>query len=135
MAPEIHNEQAQSVTGLVSGIVQDAHELLKQQFDLFKHEMHADFAKVKAGMQVLGLGAGIAFVGAILLSVALPLGLYSAFPNLPLWLAFAISGCLFVAVGAVLYWSGWVQLHAVNPLPDETGEAIKENVRWITNPK
>jgi high-affinity Fe2+/Pb2+ permease len=81
------------------------------------------------------LGAGIAFVGAILLSVALPLGLYSAFPNLPLWLAFAISGCLFVAVGAVLYWSGWVQLHAVNPLPDETGEAIKENVRWITNPK
>jgi hypothetical protein len=133
--PEMHHEQGQSVTSLVSGIVQDAQELLKQQFDLFKHELHSDFAKVKSGVQVLGVGVGIALIGAIVLSVALPLGLHSAFPSLPLWLSFAISGCLFVAVGAGLYWAGWVRLHAVNPLPDETGEALKENVRWITKPK
>jgi len=135
MATDVKNDNEQSVTSLVGGIVQDAQDLLKQQFELLKHEVRSDIAKLKSGFQVLAIGAGIALLGCILFSIALALGLQAAVPSLPLWACFAIVGVVFLAIGGGLLAMGSGQLHNVNPLPEETGEALKENVQWITNRK
>jgi hypothetical protein len=135
MATDLKNENDQSVTSLVGGIVQDAQELLKQQFELLKHEVRTDVGKLKTGAQVIGAGAAIGVLGSFLLSIALALGLQTAVPALPLWACFAILGGIFLVVGGGLYAVGLGQIQTVHPLSDETGEALKENVQWITNRK
>jgi Putative Actinobacterial Holin-X, holin superfamily III len=129
------NDQTESVTSLVSGIVHDAQELFEQQFELFKHEVRADIRKIKVGMQVLSLGAGIIFVGCILLGLALVQVLQMLAPQLPLWACYAICGAAVVAVGGGLYLAGWAKLNTINALPEQTAEALKENLQWTTKQK
>jgi len=135
MATDVKDDQAQSVTSLVSGIVEDAQELLKQQFELFKHELRSDFSKVKTAAQVLAVGGGVGLVGCILLGVTLGLLLQAIAPELPLWAAFAIVTAVFLVIAGALVAIGLGKLNSVNPLPDQTAEALKENVQWITKPK
>lgn len=136
MAAELRNEneQAASVTTLVSGIVRDAEQLLKQQFDLFKTELRQDVHDIKVSMRVLSAGAVIGFVGLLLLGHALALGLEVAWPDLPLWAWYAIAGAMVLVVGIVLTVAGRVRLRSVNPLPDKTAEGLKENFQWKTKP-
>jgi hypothetical protein len=135
MASELKNENEQNVSSLVAGIVSDAQELLKQQFELLKHEVRSDVRKVKSGVLIVGAGAGVAALGILLLACALALVLQVIFPELPEWACFAIVGAVFAAVGGGILAAGMSQLNSVNPLPEQTAEALKENVQWITNPK
>ena len=48
MATDLKSTQEPSVTALVTGIISDAEELFKQQFELFKHEVRDDFRKTIA---------------------------------------------------------------------------------------
>ncbi len=135
MATDLHNDQSPSVTSLVSGIVQDAQELLKQQFELLKAEVKDDMKHVLDAGEIIGLGAGLGLVGGILLTLMLVYLLNWAVPSIPLWGCFGIVGALFVVGGAACYLSGKHMLDNVNPLPEKTAEALKENVQWITQPK
>ncbi len=135
MATDLHDEQQQSVTTLVSGILQDAQELLKQQFELLKCEVREDVRKARAALHLLAIAAGVALVGGVLLGLGMAMGLQAAVPDLPLWACFAIFGAIFLAVGGGIYAAGWGQLHTINPIPERSGDALKENVKWITNPK
>ena len=52
MADRLQTTQTGSeptVTSLLSGIVNDAQELIKQQLDLFKHELKDDVKRAKKG--------------------------------------------------------------------------------------
>ena len=136
MATDLHQEQSASVTSLVSGIVHDAQELMKQQFELLKAEVRDDFRKVRDASEMIGAGAGLALMGGILLSLTLVYLLEFLFhPHLPLWACFGVVALVFVVGGACLYFAGKRTLDKVNPLPDKTAEALKENVQWITKPK
>lgn len=135
MAVDLHDEQQQSVTTLVTGILRDAQELVKQQFELLKCEVRDEARKAKAALHLLAAAAGVMLVAAVLLGLAGSLALQAAAPDLPLWACFAIVGAAVLALGGGLYFAGLGQLNAVNPLPERSGEALKENVKWITNPK
>ncbi len=125
-----------SLTGLVTGIVNDAQELVKQQFALFKHEVKEDLRKTMEAAIALGVGIAVALVGALSLWLALVFLLDWAFdPPVPLWGWFAIVGGLFLVAGALLFYAGKAKLESFNPLPDESAEALKENVQWIMKPK
>ncbi len=129
-----------SVAPLVAGIVEDLQELIKQNLALFKVEVREDFKKTKEAAAVLGVGIGLALVGALHLTLMLVFLLWWAFDpaaraasGLPLWVCFAIVGGLFAGVGVALYLKGKKKLDSFNPLPDETAQALKENVQWIKN--
>jgi uncharacterized membrane protein YqjE len=123
-----------AVAPLVSGIVEDLQELLKQNLALFKVEVKEDLKKTKQAAGALGVGVGLAGVGALHLTVMLVYLLFWAFdPNLPLWACFGIVGGLFAAIGGALFLKGKRKLASFNPLPDESAQALKENVQWLTN--
>jgi hypothetical protein len=119
---------------LVTGIIDDLQELIKQNLTLFKVEVRADLRKTKEAASALGVGAGLAVVGGLHLSLMLVFLLWWVFdPNLPLWACFGIVGGVFAGVGFALLLRGKKKLDSFNPLPDETADALKENVQWIKN--
>ncbi|MBI1914883.1 MAG: phage holin family protein [Planctomycetes bacterium] len=129
-----------SVAPLVAGIIDDLQELIKQNLALFKVEVREDFKKTKEAAAALGVGIGLAVVGALHLTLMLVFLLWWAFnpaapsaPGLPLWVCFAIVGGVFAGIGVALYLKGKKKLDSFNPLPDETAKALKENVQWIKN--
>jgi len=109
--------------------------LIKQQFELLKHEVKEDFQKTRDATLMLGIGSVVALVGLIHLTLMLVYLLQWAAPSLPLWACFGICGGLVVIVGGGLLYAGIHKFNSFNPLPDETAQALKENVQWITQPK
>ena len=124
-----------SVTGLVSGIVQDVQKLIQQQLALFKHEIRENLRKSKEAALMLGLGIGIGSVGGLLLSFMLVYLLNWAFPKLALWICFLIIGMLASAAAGGLFLAAKKKLESVSAVPEQSVEAFKENVQWIRNPK
>lgn len=135
MANDLHTGTEPSMTGLVTGIINDAQELFKQQLALFKQELKDDVRKTKEAAISLSAGLGIVLVGGLLWCLMLVHLLAWAFPSLPLWCAYGIIGLVFVAGGGALLYLGKKRFESFNPLPDQSVGALKENVQWIMNPK
>jgi len=134
MATQVQSNPEMSTTSLLSGIVNDAQELFKQQLELFKAELKQDMEKAREGSVVFIIGAGLASVGLIALVIALALFLNWAFPALALWGAFTITGGVVTAVGVGLLAGVYYWFKASKPLSITT-TALEENVEWKTNPK
>jgi len=135
MAVDVKPESDTSVTSLVGGIISDAQDLFKQQFELLKHDVREDLRKARDASQMLGVGLGFGLTGAILLAFTLAHLLAWAAPALPLWACYGICGAVFVGIGGALSYAGLQKFETVDPLPQKSAEALKENVQWLTNPK
>jgi hypothetical protein len=134
MSPDLKAPQDASVTTLVSGIIHDAQELARQQFELFKHEVRDDLRKTKEAGLALGAGACFGLVGLLLLAEMLVHLLFWAAPAVPLWGWYGICGFAICAAAGCLVYTSKVKLDAIHP-PDESVQALKENVQWIANRK
>jgi len=132
---EVKHEGEPSVTALVTGIVSDLQDLMKQQVSLLQAEIRNDFRKTKEAATMQGIGVGVALLGCLLLSLTLVHLLHWAIPDLPLWGCHGIVGLAALIIGGILFYVGQSRFASFNPLPDESVTALKENVRWITNPK
>jgi len=92
-----------------------------------------DFRKSKEAAVPLGIGLWLAGLGRNLLG--LKLALVPAETGLPLWACFAVVGAVVFLGGAGLFYAGKQKFQSFNPLPDQSAEALKENLEWITKPK
>jgi len=126
--------EGQTVTGLVSGIVGDAQELLKQQVALVGAELKADFRRTVRAATLLAVG-GLAAVPALFLLCNMFAFVLHELAGLSLWASYGIVAAAFIALSAILIGVGIQRFRSFNPLPDQSVEAFKENVRWMTNPK
>jgi len=135
MATDVREDRAPSVTTLTTGIIDDVQELLKQQFELFRHELRDDVQKLKVAVLALATGAGLGFMGLFLLGITLGLLLNAVIPGLPLWGSFAIVTAVFFISAGALCVLGVFRLKSIDPMHDETAQALKENVQWVTKPK
>jgi len=135
MNQELQTGSEPSLTTLVTGIINDAQELMKQQLALFRHEFHDDLRKTREVALSWALALGIAFCGGIMLSLMLVHLLFWAVPAVPLWGWFGIVGAVLVGGGVVLFLVGKKELDSFNPLPDQSVNALKENVQWLMRPK
>lgn len=120
---------------LVTGILHDVGELLKQQTALIQWEVREDYRKTKEAVAALALGIGTMLLGGLVLTHMLVHLLAWAFPALVLWGAYAIVGGLLFLVGGILYYTGQSRFQSFNPLPDQSVEVMKENVQWLVNRK
>jgi len=135
MATDVKPAPDTSVTELVSGILHDAQDLIKQQFDLLRVEVLEDLRKTRDAGILMGLGVGVALLGGLLLTLMLVYLLQWAFPEMPLWASFGIWGVIACVAGFGLFYAGKQKFASFSPLPDQSAQALKENVQWITNPK
>jgi uncharacterized membrane protein YqjE len=136
MADRIHTSPEPTVTSLVGGIVSDAQDLVKQQLQLFKHELKDDMNRAREAMPSLGLGVGVAAAAIFLFGLTLAHLLNWSFgdAHLPLWGCYAIVTVVFGVVGVALLNFAKKNLESL-PMSHEAAEATKENVEWLTKPK
>lgn len=122
------------MTALVSGIIHDAEELIKQQVTLLKHDVRTEIRQTKEAVTSLALGAAILGLGAVLLSFTLVYLLSWLVPTVPLWVWFLVFGLVEAAVGGVLVYAGVRQVSELRAVPDNSVQALRENLRWTTRP-
>jgi hypothetical protein len=134
MATDLHTAAEPNVTRLITGIIGDIQELLQQQLALFRHEVQADFQRTRKAALVLGIGAGLGLLGLGLLLFMLVYLLHEV-AGLSLWGSFGLVGGGLLIAGAVLVLVGKQQFSAFNPLPDESAQALKENIQCLTDPQ
>jgi uncharacterized membrane protein YqjE len=135
MANDLRTGMEPSLSGLVTGIVHDAQELIKQQLALFRHEIHSDVQKAKEGALSLALGMGVAFLGSLLMCLMLVHLLNWSAPALPLWSCYGIVGIVLLGAATIFYLLGKKKIDETSPLPEQSVEALKENVQWIMKPR
>jgi hypothetical protein len=142
MASEVHNQSDQSITTLVSGIVSDFQDLVKQQLHLTRHEIEEDLHRCKEGAVFLAVGSGLLGLGAIVLCLALahlihwlagPVGADLA--SFPLWACYAVVGGALAIIGVGVVLSGRSKFKAIDPVHNPATQALRENVQWLTTPK
>jgi len=121
----------QSVSGLVSGILDDAQTLFKQQVEMFKAEVREDFRRSKRAAEYGGLGIVLTTVGALGLVTALVYLLHEQY-QFTMWASWLIVGGAFTAVGVAFGGASYTLLERFNPLPDKTFSALQENLSWKT---
>jgi membrane protein insertase Oxa1/YidC/SpoIIIJ len=134
MATDLQSPPQPSVTSLVSGIIADVQDLIKQQVALIGKEIKDDVNKSINAAIALGAGAGIAAMGGLLLCIMLALVLDVYIPQLNWWGGFAIVGAVLTAVGLALLYAAIKRFETIKAMP-ETVQALKETVEWQTNPK
>jgi len=141
MANEVQSPPDEaSMTGLLRGIINDTADLIRHEIKFARTEIKADLAKTRDALAVLALGAGAALLGAILLALMLVHVLhYVSLPaeevtrGLPMWACYGIVSAVFLALGVVGLYAGYMKFQSFNPLPDQTAQTVKENVGWIAN--
>jgi len=132
---DLHANSDLSATRLVSGIMTDAQELIKQQLALLRHEVKDDLRKTKQASRTLIGGTLISLVGGILLALMLVHWLSWSALELPLWVCYSIVGVPIAAVGVILYFVGIHKFKSLNPLSGQSAQALTETIQWKTNRK
>jgi len=134
MATNLQTSSEPSLASIVSGIIGDFQELIKQQMDLFKTEVSEELRKTREALATLVIGLIVLFLGAALLSVMLVHLLGWLLPNMPLWVCYLLVGGGISAVGGILTGVAWKQFQSFHAVPEQSVEALKENLEWKTKP-
>jgi uncharacterized membrane protein YqjE len=132
MASQLEQEGA-SLTSVVTGIVHDAQDLVRQQLKLFQVEIRNDTRRTIAATVPMVIGGILCLVALIVLAVMAAHLISWAWPeHVPLWGGYAIVGGTFALVGVALVLWGKAKFSTFSPLPDQTMEGLKENIQWKT---
>jgi hypothetical protein len=123
--------QEPPVSTLLTGIVKDAQDLTRQQFALLKQEVKAELSQAKRAAISLSIGAAILAVGLFFLLFTLVYVLHEV-AGLRLWATFGIVGGSLALIGGALLAFGGREASDVHLMPpQQTTEAMKENVEFI----
>lgn len=126
-------EGAASVTSLVTGIVHDAQDLVRQQLKLFQVEIRNDTRRTIAATVPMIVGGFLCLVAVMILAVMAAHLIAWAWPEqVPVWGGYAIVGGVLAGVGMALVLWGKAKFSKFSPLPEQSMEGLKENLQWKT---
>lgn len=131
MLQEIKTEVQSSIAPLVQGILKDAQYLLGQEIDLARSEIKQEIVKAKTAAVSLGIGAGLAFVAAVMFCITLVQFLLWVFPTLETWGSYAIVTAVIAGIAFACIALGKKKAGEVSPLPREAIDSMKENAEWL----
>ena len=115
---------------LLKRLASETGTLVRQEIALAKAEMREKAQASKSGASMLGGGAVVGLMAAGALTAMLILALATAMPG---WLAALIVTVVLGVVAALLAKSGAAAVkRAMPPVPEESMEKAKEDVRWVT---
>lgn len=135
MATDVSNQTEPSLSGLVSGIVSDAGRLMEQQAQILKAEIRRDMRDAREVGTLLLIGGALLSVAGIMLLISMAYLLnWLSDGQMPLWACFGLVGLIVAVGGGIVFYRGRQKLETINPLPEQSAEALKENLQWKTNP-
>lgn len=121
-----------SLAHLVGGVLADAQQLVRREFDLARQEVLNEVEQAKQGAIALGAGGGVLVLGGLLLVLMLVYAIAAGL-NLPLWVSYLLVGITALVVGWLLLRRGLDKLRRVDLVPHETIETVKEGIEWSRN--
>ena len=123
-------ERDTSMSTLISGIVGDAQELVRQEIALARQEIREEISNAKDAGIKLAIAGGVLAVGGLLLVLTIAQALADLL-NWPTWAGYAIVGVVLAIVGYILLSLAQKSMKEISPVPEKTVETMKENVEWI----
>jgi putative superfamily III holin-X len=114
-----------SFVSLISGIANDAKDLLLREVALTKLEVQDALRKAKSKAIALGIGIGVSALGGICLVLTL-VHLLSSLTSIPLWGCYGIVGSLLVIVGGALLMAAKAKADQLDAVPLRAIKRIKE---------
>ena len=128
--PETSEPSGMGLMSLVSGILDDARVLMRQEVQLFKDEVKLELFKAGRAASGFGVGAVLAAVGGLFLLLMVVHGLHE-WLSLPLWGSYGLVGALVVGIGIALIMRAQSLAGSVHTMPQRSLHTMKENVQWI----
>jgi hypothetical protein len=137
VAEQLPPTEQQSIGQLLRRIINGLNGLVDRQIQIAKQEVKEDILQVIGAGKTLGIGAGIAAVGGLILlnlaTLALVLGLneISGWLGMGKWLGWVVALILIAALFFVAYRvikRGLVEIR-VTPI-DRTRRTLKEDAEW-----
>lgn len=120
-----------SIAELLGGLIGDAQSLLRREVDLARSEVTHEIDKAKQGVAMVGMGAGLALIGGLLLSQMLVYALQNL-TGLALWMSYLIVGALLTIIGGIALRQGTSRMGDVDPVPHATISSVRKDVEWIS---
>jgi hypothetical protein len=126
----------------LKGVVDDALELMRQQFAMLKAEARSDLHKVVSGLIPLICAIAPAILGGLMGCFAvedlihwatLPAGQTVDPAALPVWACYGIVSVAMLLLGGILFGIGYYRLKSDNLLPVQSAQALEENIKWLMN--
>jgi uncharacterized membrane-anchored protein YitT (DUF2179 family) len=115
---------------LVTGILDDAKLLLRQEAQLLRDEVKLELSKAGRAASGFGVGAVLAAIGALFLLLMLVHGLHE-WLGWPMWASYGVVGGIITGVGIALIVRAQSLAGSVHTTPQRSLHAMKENVQWI----
>jgi len=130
MAQDSSPRSETSVATLIGGIVNDAKDLLINEFTIAKLEIQQEMRKTKAAALAFAVGAGVIGIGGLFLLLMCVHGL-AVLLDIPLWGSYGIVGGLLLLVGVILLIRGKHTAEQIDVIPPKTASTLRDNAQWI----
>jgi hypothetical protein len=130
MAQDSSPRSETSVATLIGGIVNDAKDLLLNEFTIAKLEMQQELRKTKSAALAFAMGAGVIGIGGLFLVLMCVHGLVVLL-DIPLWGSYGLVGGLLFVVGAILLVRGKQTAEQIDVIPPKTASTLRDNAQWI----
>jgi Putative Actinobacterial Holin-X, holin superfamily III len=130
MAQDSSPRPETSVATLIGGIVNDAKDLLINEFTIAKLEIQQEMRKTKSAAISFAMGAGIVGIGGLFLLLMCVHGLVILL-DIPLWGSYGLVGGLLFLVGAILLVRGKQTAEQIDVIPPKTASTLRDNAQWI----
>ena len=130
MTPETETNSKPAIGTLVGGIINDARDLFAQELRLAKNELGEDIRKTTSALTVMAAGL-IVLAMSLGLLLLMVVHLIHATTELSLWVCYGIVGVVVGIIGVVCLLLGKNRARQVDFKPEETANAVKEDVGWI----
>jgi predicted PurR-regulated permease PerM len=132
MIVQTTQETQPSSTALLSGIVDDAQRLLRQEVQLAKQEFKQEWQKTKSAA-VSFLAGTAALVLATVFLLFMVVYLLAYYTPIPMWGCYGIVGGVLAVIAITLLMFGKQEAGQIQLLPPQTVATLKENAQWIQN--
>lgn len=130
MAQDSSPRSETSVATLIGGIVNDAKDLLINEFTIAKLEVQQEMRKTKSAALAFAVGAGVVGIGGLFLMLMCVHGLVVLL-EIPLWGSYGLVGGLLFLVGALLLVRGKQTAEQIDVIPPKTASTLRDNAQWI----
>jgi MFS family permease len=125
---EAHGNQDRSLADLARQLSNQTTELARHEVELAKAELRVKGKRTGVGAGMFGGAGALGFYALGALTAAIIAGIAEA---VPVWAAALIVAALYGAVAGILALRGRKKVQqATPPLPEQTVESVKEDVRY-----